>query len=61
MASLSSTELNLESEFKVSLNDSKTQNFKGADDDARARKWEWVGWGAGRVEGIGGLGIAFEM
>jgi hypothetical protein len=21
--------------------------------NARARKWEWVGWGAGRGEGIG--------
>jgi hypothetical protein len=21
--------------------------------NARARKWEWVGWGAGREEGIG--------
>jgi hypothetical protein len=22
---------------------------------------EWVGWGAGQGEGIGGFGIAFEM
>jgi hypothetical protein len=24
--------------------------------NARARKWEWVGWGAGQEEGIGGFG-----
>jgi hypothetical protein len=24
--------------------------------NARARKWEWVGWGAGREEGIGDVG-----
>jgi hypothetical protein len=24
--------------------------------NARARKWEWVGWGAGLGEGIGGFG-----
>jgi hypothetical protein len=30
--------------------------------NARARKQEWVGWGVGNGEGIGGaLGIAFEM
>jgi hypothetical protein len=23
--------------------------------------WEWVGWGAGQGEGMGALGIAFEM
>ena len=28
--------------------------------NARARKQEWMGWRAGREEGIGGLGIAFE-
>jgi hypothetical protein len=28
---------------------------------ARARKQEWVVWGAGLGEGIGSLGIAFEM
>jgi hypothetical protein len=27
--------------------------------NARARKWEWVGWGTGWGEGIGGFGIAF--
>jgi hypothetical protein len=29
--------------------------------NAGARKQEWVGWGAGQGEGIGALGIAFEM
>ena len=29
--------------------------------NARARKQEWVGWGARWVEGIGGFGIEFEM
>ena len=29
--------------------------------DARARKWELVGWGAGQGEGKRALGIAFEM
>ena len=36
--------------------------------NAGAKKWEWVGWGAGQGEGIGdfqrkklGKGIAFEM
>jgi hypothetical protein len=24
--------------------------------NARARKWEWVGWGAGQGEGIEGIG-----
>jgi hypothetical protein len=24
--------------------------------DVRARGWEWVGWGAGQGEGIGGFG-----
>jgi hypothetical protein len=24
--------------------------------NARARKWEWVGWGAGQGEGIGDFG-----
>ena len=29
--------------------------------NARARKREWVGWRAGQGNGIGALGIAFEM
>jgi hypothetical protein len=29
--------------------------------NAGARKWEWVGWGAGRARVQGALGIAFEM
>jgi hypothetical protein len=29
--------------------------------NARARKQEWMGWGAGRGKGMGDLGIAFEM
>ena len=29
--------------------------------NARARKWEWVGWGAGLGRVYGALGIAFEM
>jgi hypothetical protein len=29
--------------------------------NARARKREWVGWGAGWGKGMGALGIAFEM
>jgi hypothetical protein len=29
--------------------------------NARARKQEWVGWGAGRGEGMRTFGIAFEM
>jgi hypothetical protein len=29
--------------------------------NARAKKWEWVGRGAGLGEGIGDFGIAFEM
>jgi hypothetical protein len=29
--------------------------------NARAKKLEWVGWGAWWGEGIGALGIAFEM
>jgi hypothetical protein len=29
--------------------------------NARARKQEWVGLGAGWGEGIGALGISFEM
>ena len=29
--------------------------------NAGARKWEWMGWGAGQGEGIGALGITFEM
>ena len=29
--------------------------------NARAKKWEWVGRGAGQVEGIGDFWIAFEM
>jgi hypothetical protein len=29
--------------------------------NARARKQEWVSWGAGSGEGIGDFGIAFEM
>jgi hypothetical protein len=28
--------------------------------NARDRKQEWMGWGAGLVESIGALGIAFE-
>jgi hypothetical protein len=27
----------------------------------RAKKWEWVGRGAGPEDGIGSFGIAFEM
>jgi hypothetical protein len=30
-------------------------------ENARTRKQEWVGWGAGRGEGIGTYIIAFEM
>jgi hypothetical protein len=29
--------------------------------NARAKKWEWLGRGAGRREGIGTFRIAFEM
>ena len=29
--------------------------------NSRAKKWEWVGRGAGQGEGIGDFWIAFEM
>jgi hypothetical protein len=29
--------------------------------NARARKWDWVCWGAEWGKGIEGFGIAFEM
>jgi hypothetical protein len=37
------------------------RSYAPIEGNARARKQEWVGWGAGQGEGIGALGITFEM
>jgi hypothetical protein len=37
------------------------RSYTPVQENARARKQEWVGWGAGQGEVMGTLGIAFEM
>jgi hypothetical protein len=37
------------------------RSYASVQGNARARKQEWVGWGAWQGKGIGGFGIAFEM
>ena len=32
------------------------RSYAPVQENARARKQEWVGWGAGKAEGIGGFG-----
>jgi hypothetical protein len=32
------------------------RSYDSVQGNGRARKWEWVGWGAGWGEGIGGFG-----
>ena len=37
------------------------RSYASVQGNARAKKWEWVGRGAGREECIGDFGLAFEM